>query len=63
MKQSRSLSLKRESLADLTTNDLRGVAGAAPIASFPDGGCVTDLTDESYRLCSFRCEWTFNTCR
>lgn len=62
MKSSRSLSLKRDALTDLTPNDLREVAGAAPAASFPDGGCVTDLTDDSYRICSLQCQWTFNTC-
>ena len=62
MKQSRTLSLRRESLAELSPTDLSGVAGAAPIASFADGGCVTDLPRDSYRICSFRCEWTFNTC-
>ena len=60
MKQSRSLSLKREALADLSTDDLRGVAGAAAAMSGRYGNCTLD---NSYLACSLNCPLTWgSTC-
>lgn len=55
----RRLSLKTETLAELTTDDLRGVAGAARALSDRYGNCTLD---ESYKVCSLFCQMTFNTC-
>lgn len=58
MNTPRRLALKREALTELHTADLQNVVGAADQAI-----TVRPCTiDESYRICSFRCEWTFNTC-
>lgn len=58
MKQPRRLSLKSESLAELTTEDLSAIAGAQQAAT-QDGVC---LITQGYGLCSIRCQMTFNTC-
>ncbi len=60
MNKTRTLSLKRESISELTNGDLANVVGGA--LSFADTGCTTDTLKDSYRICSFNCPWTFNTC-
>lgn len=57
MKETRRLSLKRETLADLTPRDLAAVQGGA--AYLTQSPCTLD---ESFRVCSLRCQTTFNTC-
>ena len=57
MKEPRRLALKREALADLTPRDLAAVHGAALDVTV--SACVLD---ESFRVCSLRCQMTFNTC-
>ena len=59
MKQSRSLSLKREALAELALADLQQINGAARALSDQYGNCTLD---DSYRVCSLFCQMTFNTC-
>lgn len=58
MRNSRTLSLKREALSALSTDDLAAIAGAAEAAT--QGG-ICEL-GESFLACSARCQWTFNTC-
>ena len=53
----RRLSLKSETLTELSHDDLRAVAGAAGVIS--QNSCPLD---ESVRICSLRCQTTFNTC-
>lgn len=55
----RRLSLKSETLAELTIDDLRTVQGGAQALSDRYGRCTLD---DSYRICSVQCPWTFNTC-
>jgi hypothetical protein len=53
----RRLSLARETLAELSAEDLGVVAGGAQaITAHP---CVLD---DSVRVCSLRCQYTVNTC-
>lgn len=59
------LSLKREAVADLTTEDLLHVRGGAAGLSEPGGGgaCTSVRTCHSGPvLCSINCPLTFNTC-
>lgn len=57
MKNTRHLSLKRESLVELTTNDLRAVVGGYAIIT--DGGleCLTAIIDppDNTHVCSDSC--------
>lgn len=57
MKEPRRLALKREALSALATDELENVVGARVITS-----TCTDTIKDSYRICSLRCQWTFNTC-
>lgn len=57
MKQSRTLSLKRESLAELGTDELSYVNGAADAVT-----TMCPIPTRDYGLCSIRCQMTFNTC-
>lgn len=59
MSQRRTLTLKTETLADLTTDDLRGLAGGAQALSRADGKCTFD---RSYLPCSWDCPATFPVC-
>lgn len=58
----KSLSLKRETVAELTTEDLFQVRGGA-ILSEQGGGCTSVRACYSGPyLCSINCPMTFNTC-
>lgn len=59
MNSRRRLSLKSETLAELSADDLQLVAGGAGALSDQYGNCTID---NSYRICSLRCQMTFNTC-
>lgn len=53
----RRLSLKSETLTELNADDLRAVAGG--IEAITARPCTID---DSFRICSLQCQWTFNTC-
>jgi hypothetical protein len=55
----RTLSLKRETLAELTTDDLRDVVGGASGITCPLGDCVRDLSEALGCVGSYNCPtWT-----
>lgn len=59
----RHLSLKRETVAELTTEDLFLVRGGAMVLSEPGGGCTSIRGCHSGPIaCSVNCPLTFNTC-
>lgn len=53
----RALSLKRDTLAELTTNDLRSVVGGYAIITDKLTACLTDIVDppDNTHVCSDSC--------
>lgn len=62
MKQSRSLSLKREALAELATAELENVLGAARALSNAQTKCTLDRSYLIGCANSITCQTTYNTC-